>query len=35
MKLKPYLITAGVVVVVLALVFRVVPATWRQLVVGA
>lgn len=34
-KFKPYLITAAVVVVVLVVVFRVLPAKLRQAIVGA
>lgn len=34
-KFKPYLVTAAVVLVVLALVFRVAPANLRQAVIGA
>lgn len=34
-KLKPYLITAAVVVVVLAVLYRVAPASVRQAIVGS
>jgi hypothetical protein len=35
MRLKPYLITAVVCVITMAIVFRVLPATARQATVGA